>query len=282
MEVYPMHMPCHKGGRYRLIQDVYPLDVTEVPGTDHLYQSTGILKSSMDYLAEVYGARRTVFLVNGSTVGILSAMGGICEEGDEVLVARNCHQSVYNGVTLFKLKPSYIYPKMTQFGLIGGIDPHEVKALLISNPRISTFIMTSPTYDGFISDIQAIAEICHHYNVLLIVDEAHGAHLPFSKALPASAIELGADVIVHSMHKTLPTFTQSALLHMNLSEDLEAKVMKRLQMLQTSSPSYIMMAQMDQCVQELFQQERVWISHLKTIDAVHNKLKNLKHIRDIK
>jgi len=280
-KVYPMHMPGHKGGRYRFVEDAYAIDVTEVPGTDHLYQASGILKDSMDAIAKLYGTKKTIFLVNGSTVGILSAIGGIHEAEDTVLVARNCHQSVYHGITLFKLKPMYIYPEVTQFGLVGGIDPRKVEEALIANPKIMSFIMTSPTYEGFISDIEAITHICHRYNVLLIVDEAHGAHLPFSKNLPDSALNLGADVVIHSMHKTLPTFTQSALMHLNLEKETERKVLKMLQMLQTSSPSYVMMAQMDLCIRQLMHREKLWTNHLKTIEKVHNSLSKMKSIRSL-
>jgi len=277
-KVYPMHMPGHKGGRYRFIEDAYTIDVTEVPGTDHLYQASGILKDSMDHIAKMYGTKKTIFLVNGSTIGILSAIGGIHEAGDTVLVARNCHQSVYHGITLFKLRPLYIYPEVTHFGLVGGIDPRKVEEALIANPQILSLIMTSPTYEGFISDIETIAKICHRYNVLLIVDEAHGAHLPFSKNLPDSATALGA---IHSMHKTLPTFTQSALMHLNLEKETERKVLKMLQMLQTSSPSYVMMAQMDLCIRQLMHQEKMWISHLNNLKKVHNNLNKMKSIKTL-
>ncbi|PKM57699.1 MAG: hypothetical protein CVU98_04775 [Firmicutes bacterium HGW-Firmicutes-3] len=280
-KVYPMHMPGHKGGRYRFIEDAYTIDVTEVPGTDHLYQASGILKESMDHIGKMYGTKKTIFLVNGSTMGILCAIGGIHEADDTVLVARNCHQSVYHGITLFKLKPLYIYPEITQFGLVGGIDPRKVEEALIANPKILSFIMTSPTYEGFISDIEAISKICHRYNVMLVVDEAHGAHLPFSKYLPDSAVNLGADIVIHSMHKTLPTFTQSALMHLNLEKETERKVLKMLQMLQTSSPSYVMMAQMDLCIRQLMHQEKLWISHLNTLKKVHNNLNKLKNIKSL-
>lgn len=280
-KVYPMHMPGHKGGRYRFIEDAYTIDVTEVPGTDHLYQASGILKESMDHIAKMYGTKKSIFLVNGSTMGIISVIGGIHEAEDTVLVARNCHQSVYHGITLFKLKPLYIYPEVTQFGLVGGIDPRKVEEALIANPKILSFIMTSPTYEGFISDVETIAKICHRYNVMLIVDEAHGAHLPFSKSLPYSAVNLGADIVIHSMHKTLPTFTQSALLHLNLEKETERKVLKMLQMLQTSSPSYVMMAQMDMCIRQLMHQEKLWTSHLKNLEKVNNSLIKMKSIRSL-
>lgn len=275
-EVYPMHMPGHKGGRYKLIEDLYKIDVTEVPDTDHLYNPKGILKESMEKLADFYGTKRSVYLVNGSTVGVLSAIGGITNEGDEILIARNCHQSVYNALTLYDLIPKYIYPKMSQWGLVGGIDPKDLSKELSENPKIVAFVMTSPTYEGFISDISGIQKICRRYNVVLIVDEAHGAHLPMTDQLPISAVECGADIVIHSMHKTLPTFTGSGLMHMNLPPDMEARVLHQLQILQTSSPSYVMMAQMDACVEQLGHKEDLWKRLLEDITFVEKKARKLK------
>ena len=280
-DIYPMHMPGHKGGRYRLLKDFYQLDVTEVPGTDHLYQANSILKESMDRMSDFYGTTKTVFLVNGSTVGILSAMGGLHVAGDEILIARNCHQSVYNGLSLYGLKPIYVYPRMTEHGLIGGIDPEEVRKILEANPRIVSFVMTSPTYDGFLSDIKAIHGVCRRYNVLLIVDEAHGAHLPYSKQLPPSALEWGAEVVVHSLHKTMPAITGVGLLHLNLPKSDEAAVVNELALLQTSSPSYIMMANADACVQNLGKKQDLWTDLLKEIKELNQRLDKMKKLRPI-
>lgn len=277
-EVYPMHMPGHKGGKHKLFKDLYEVDVTEVPGTDHLYDADGILKDSMDRLAEFYGSKKSIYLVGGSTVGLLSAIGGVLHRGDELLIARNCHQSVYNALTLYDVKPYYIYPKMSQWGLTGGIDPDELSKLLKDNPKIMAFVMTSPTYDGFISHIEKIQMICRRYNVILIVDEAHGAHLPFSDQLPKAASQFGVDIVVQSMHKTLPTFTGSGIMHLNLPEDLEDRVLTQLQRLQTSSPSYIMMAQMDACVELLGSNEDLWKSFLNTIEDVQKQGRKLKKL----
>ena len=277
-EVYPMHMPGHKGGRYRLIDDLYKVDVTEVPETDHLYQPEGILAESLAGLSEFYGTKKSVYLVNGSTVGILSAIGGLHQENDEILIARNCHQSVYNAVAMYHLQPKYIFPKMTQWGITGGIDPEDVKQVLAANPRIVSFVITSPTYDGFLSDIGRIKAICKRYNVLLVVDEAHGSHLPFSNGFPASAIEQGADVVIHSLHKTMPVVTGAGMLHLNLPVEEEKAIMSFLGKLQTSSPSYIMMAQMDACIKELGNNEKLWKELVGNIEAVNKSLKKMKKL----
>lgn len=277
-EVYPMHMPGHKAGRYKLIDDLYKVDVTEVPETDHLYDADGVLADSLARLADFYGSNKSIYLVNGSTVGILSAIGGLHQQGDEILIARNCHHSVYNAVIMNALHPKYVYPKMTQWGLLGGIDPEEVRKALADNPKIVSFVMTSPTYDGFISDVEKIKEICDRYNVTLIVDEAHGAHLPYSDLLPPSALAAKAGVVIHSAHKTLPVVTGASLLHLNLPQDQEAAVLKMLSRLQTSSPSYIMMAQMDACVQKLGNNDQLWIDYLDNIEALDKVLKKMKKL----
>lgn len=277
-DIYPMHMPGHKGGRYKLMDELYKVDVTEVPGTDHLYNAVDVLAESMAAVEAFYGAKRSIYLVGGSTVGILSAIGGVHDRGDQILLARNCHQSVYNAVSLYGLDPVYIYPKMTQWGLLGGIDPEEVRLSLAANPEVVAFVMTSPTYDGFISNIPAIKEICDRYNVVLIVDEAHGGHLPYSDLLPASALDADAHIVVHSLHKTLPVITGGGMLHMNLAQDLEDKVLKELARLQTSSPSYIMMAMMDACVDQLGKDKKVWSDLLKAIDKMTLSLKKMKKL----
>ncbi len=279
--VYPMHMPGHKGGRMRLVEDFYQVDVTEVPDTDHLYQAEGILAESMKGLSDFYHTKKSIYLVNGTTVGILSALGGLHQQGDQVLVARNCHHSVYSGLALFNLAPIYIYPEMTQWGLVGGILPEKVKEILAANPKVVSFIMTSPTYDGFISDIKSIREICHRYNVTLIVDEAHGAHLPYSDALPESAIDCGSDIVLHSVHKTLPAVTGASLMHLNLPKDQEEKVLKTLGRLQTSSPSYIMMANMDACVQVLAKDKKLWKNLLANIGSLDKSLKAMKYLKTV-
>lgn len=277
-EIYPMHMPGHKGGRYRLVEDFYQVDVTEVPGTDHLYNPTGVLRDSMSQAEAFYKAKKSVYLVNGSTVGILSAVGGTTVKGDHILIARNCHQSVYNAVSLYELNPLYIYPKMTQWGLLGGIAPKEVESLLAANPKVVAFVMTSPTYEGFISDIPAIKEICDRYNVVLIVDEAHGAHLPYSPKLPPSALAAEAHVVIHSLHKTLPVVTGGAMMHLNLPPDMEASVLRTLARLQTSSPSYIMMANMDACMKKLGNNDGAWDRLLEDIHKMTLTLKKMKKL----
>lgn len=218
-DYYAFHMPGHK--RNLDLMDgtsPYRIDITEIDGFDDLHHAEGILKEAQERAAEVYHADETHFLVNGSTVGILSAILGTTEKGDSILVARNCHKSVYHAIYLNELDPVYLYPKFdTELGLSTEIDAEDVQKALEEHPKIRAVMIVSPTYDGVVSDIEKIAEIVHEAGCLLIVDEAHGAHFGFDPYFPESANMYGADLVINSLHKTLPALTQTALLHVNRS-----------------------------------------------------------------
>lgn len=194
----------------------YLIDITEIDGFDDLHHAEGILKEAQERAAKVYHASETHFLINGSTAGIISAILGTTEKGDSILVARNCHKSVYHAIYLNELDPVYIYPKFdTEQGLSTEIDAEDVQKALEEHPKIRAVMIVSPTYDGVVSDIEKIAEIVHEAGCLLIVDEAHGAHFGFDPYFPESANMYGADLVINSLHKTLPALTQTALLHVN-------------------------------------------------------------------
>jgi len=211
-DYYPFHMPGHKRQR---LGDFRPeeIDITEIEGFDNLHHAEGILKEGQERLALLFGADESFYLVNGSTAGLLSAICGCIRKGDRILIGRNCHKAVYHAVYLMEAKVEYLYPEPTKFGIQGSIAPEQVKQQLEKFPDTRAVVITSPTYDGIVSDIRAIADIVHGYGILLIVDEAHGAHFGFSEGFPQKAIALGADLCVESLHKTLPSYTQTAALH---------------------------------------------------------------------
>lgn len=229
----PMHMP---GGKRRFPSELpYRLDVTEVQGLDDLHQPTGILAEMQTRAARLWGAERSFVLVNGSTCGLLAAVRAT---GDgAILLARNCHKSVYNAVELCRRPARYLLPEN------GEITPQSVAQALQDHPEITAAVITSPTYEGVISDIAAIAQICRAHGVTLIVDEAHGAHLGF--CFGESAVTLGADIVVQSLHKTLPALTQTAILHCR--ERFSQAVARELAVFESSSPSYILLASADEC-----------------------------------
>ena len=215
-DFYGMHMPGHKRNRGLIRNRIpYELDITEIDGFDDLHHAEGILKEAEARAAWLYKADRTHFLVNGSTVGILSAILGSTKKGDKILVARNCHKSVYHGIYLNELEPVYIYPAYEKSGINGEISPDEVEKILERERGIRAVMIVSPTYDGVVSDVREIARIVHRYGIPLIVDEAHGAHFGFHPYFPENANTKGADVVIHSVHKTLPALTQTALIHLN-------------------------------------------------------------------
>ncbi|MDD6201442.1 MAG: aminotransferase class I/II-fold pyridoxal phosphate-dependent enzyme [Lachnospiraceae bacterium] len=281
-EEYPFHMPGHKRNMPEsYLRQAYNIDITEIEGYDNLYEADGILKEAQEYAANVFGADKTKFLVNGSTVGILSAIAGCVTKGDHVLMARNCHKAVYHAVELWELHPVYLFPPlMEEWDIAGGICPQEVETKLGQFPDIKAVIITSPTYEGIPSDIEKIARIVHKKGIPLIVDEAHGAHFSFHPRFPQSAIYKGADVVVQSLHKTLPSFTQTALLHLRKGIVSFSEIEKYLSYYQTSSPSYLFMAGMDECIHLLHDKgSTLWDDFFIIRDEFYENTSKMKHIR---
>ena len=279
-DYYPMHMPGHKRNT-NLMQMVnpYAIDITEIEGFDNLHHAEGILKKLSDRISQLYGAERSFPLVNGSTAGILAGISAATKRGDKVLIARNSHKSVYHAMVLKGLKPIYCYPQQTdETSVNGGILALEIEAALITNKNIKLVVITSPTYEGIVSDIRAIAETAHQHGALLLVDEAHGAHFGFHEGFPISAVGLGADLVIQSFHKTLPCFTQTAVLHSNRRE-VNHKIEQYLAIYQSSSPSYLLMAGIDRLISLLEDSAKVlfeaYYERLKGFYLTLGELKNL-------
>ena len=275
-DIYPFHMPGHK----RHMQeeaDPYAIDITEIDGFDNLHDAEEILAEAQQRAAVLYGAKKSYYLINGSTCGILSAVSATTRRNGTILMARNCHKAVYHAAYLRNLTTRYLYPVITRFGIQGVITPESVEAALREDAMIQAVILTSPTYDGVVSDIRSIAEITHRYQVPLIVDEAHGAHFGFDPYFPETGVRLGADLVIQSMHKTLPSMTQTALLHV-CSDRIDTRVLERfLNIYETSSPSYVLMAGMDRCIRLLMERGKElfsdYVVQLKTfyqnVDKLH-------------
>ena len=255
-DFYPYHMPGHKrnpaGGE---MADYHKIDITEIDGFDNLHQAEGILKEAQLRANRLYGADETFFLINGSTCGVLAAIMAAARPFDEILLARNCHKSVYHAAILHGLIARYYYPKMiSEYDICDGVSAEEIRSLLDTYPEVKAVVITSPTYEGVLSDIPGIAAVVHERGKILIVDEAHGSHFGLSSHLPQGAIAGGADLVIHSLHKTLPAMTQTALLHVNGDRVDRKKLRGYLSMLQSSSPSYVLMASMDACMKFLEEQ----------------------------
>ena len=274
--VYPFNMPGHKNNG-DFFDSIFPtIDVTELDWSDDLYNADGVLLRSMERAARVFGAKRTIFLTGGSTAGILAAVISCAREGEKILVARNCHRSVYSGLIFSGAAPVYVYPEIHSCGAAGGIDVKQIAETVEKNPGIKAAILTSPTYDGFVSDIKKISAVLREKNIILIVDEAHGAHFKFHNEFPETALENGADIVVQSLHKTLPALGQSALLHAGagLSDEICLKMMKTLATVQTSSPSYLIMGLIDRLAGFLETGELDFGGYVKRLLSLRERIKN--------
>ena len=252
-DFYPCHMPGHKRNMASgEMADFYRIDITEIDRFDDLHHAEGILRKAQERANRLYGAEETFFLVNGSTCGVLAAILAVTEPGEEILIARNCHKSVYHAAILQSLSVHYYQPQTIQeYDICDGVCAEEIEQLLDQYPGVQAVVITSPTYEGILSDIAGIARVVHKQGKVLIVDEAHGAHLGLAKNLPEGAVAQGADLVIHSLHKTLPAMTQTALLHVNGDSVDRERLRRYLTMLQSSSPSYVLMASMDACVRFL-------------------------------
>lgn len=286
-DFYPFHMPGHKRQISEKFAADFPnpfsIDITEIDGFDNLHHPEGILKESMEWASGIYGSDRTYYLVNGSSCGILSAISGTVSNGGTILMSRNCHKSAYHGVFLNQLKSEYIYPQIIpEFGLQGGLLPENIEELLIKNPKIQAVLVVSPTYEGIVSDIGAIAKVVHRFHLPLIVDEAHGAHFPYGRGsgFPASALEKGADVVIQSLHKTLPSFTQTALMHVKEGYVDVEKLDRYVHMYQTSSPSYVFMAGIENCIRYMSEEGKPQMELFQTrLEKVRSRLASMKRLQ---
>lgn len=279
-DVCPMHMPGHKradmGGGLP-----WALDITEIDGFDNLHDAQGILKAGMDRAARLYGSRRAFFLVGGSTCGILAGILAATRPGDTVLLPRGCHKSVYHALELRDLKPVYLpVPVDDAFGASGSLRPETVAAALAAHPEARLVIVTSPTYEGVVSDVAAITALAHEAGVPVLVDEAHGAHLGLAPWLPAGAVAAGADIVIQSAHKTLPSLTQTALAHWSSDLVPEAEFARQLAIFQTSSPSYLLMGSLDHCYALLEARgAALWEEYRENLEVFGRRTAALRQLR---
>ena len=284
-DVYPFHMPGHKRrlsvGPAAHFPNPYGMDITEIEGFDNLHHAKGIIRDSMEWAASVYGADKTYYLVNGSSGGILSAVSAAAGTSGTILMSRNCHKAVYHGVFLNRIKSRYVYPQfMPEYGVQCGLSPLDIEKMLKRYGDISAVLVVSPTYDGIVSDIGAIGEICHRHGVPLIVDEAHGAHFRYSDVFPVSALDRGADVVIQSVHKTLPCFTQSAILHIREGYVDRERIEWFLQIYQSSSPSYVLMAGIEQGIRWMNEEGRERMREFSgDLVEMRRELHGMRHLR---
>lgn len=278
---YQFHIPGHTKGQgvYSDFKKIIGKKALVVDTTDEfdnlgtLNPATGPVKKAEKLAAKAFGAKKTFFLLNGSTIGNLAIAMGLTKKNQKIITNRNCHRSVLTGMIISGAQPLWLVPKkLEQWGIWGSILPEDVEKLLEENNDAAMVWITNPTYEGVVSDVKSISEICKKYNVPLIVDEAHGCLWRFNKHLPASSLDLGADAVVHSLHKTGGSMSQSSMLHIGQNSKLDIfKIEKALKLLHTTSPSIMLLASLDA--------SRAYLESAKGKKQIENAVKNAKYLR---
>ena len=257
----------------------FTCDYSEIEGFDNLSNPIGIIRTSQVEAARIYGAKSTFFLTNGSTSGIIASMFALLNRCDKVLIARNCHKSVYNGLVLTGAVPLWLMPNYNkEWGIYETISLDLLEETLARNKDIKAFIMTNPSYEGVMSDIYRVSSICKKYNVKLIVDEAHGALWNYHKALGTPALMQGADIVVQSLHKTAGALNPAALLHIGVDSDIEPKnIQKALNLITTTSPSYPLLVNIESTINYLSSQN----GQIKLQELVKNVNRTIRFLKSI-
>ncbi|WP_235857690.1 aminotransferase class I/II-fold pyridoxal phosphate-dependent enzyme [Paenibacillus albiflavus] len=283
------HVPGHKFGRglkqeeevYTYYHHIMSIDGTEIAGFDDLHHPEGVIQEAQELAAECFGAEQTWFLVGGSTAGNLAMIQALCDRDDILIVQRNVHKSVIHGLMLAGARAVFISPKVDQeSGIAAGVRPQDVEEALKKYPDAKGVLLTNPNYYGMGIDLERIAAIAHQYDKPLLVDEAHGAHYGFHVRLPQSALACGADLVVQSTHKMLSAMTMSAMLHVQGNRIDRGAVHKYLAMLQSSSPSYPLMASLDLARYELDTDgHRLIEQGLAVVEHFHSLMEHLPEYR---
>lgn len=278
-------MPGHKMGKAFttvpegkvILDNLLKFDVTEVEGLDNLHNPRGVLKEAQELLSNYYKSKKSYFLINGSTSGNLAMIFSTFEEGDKIIVERNCHRSIYNGIIMRKLTPIYIKSKVSSiYDAPFSIDKEHLFNLIKSNRDAKGIVLTYPNYYGICTDLKAIINQAKKYGMKVLIDSAHGAHFGAIREIPENPIELGADMVVQSAHKTLPSLTQTSYLHVSDNVDLE-RVDFYVSSFLSTSPSYMFMASMD--FARFFMEsygEKVYRSLLQICDRYREKIDALE------
>ncbi|MCG3203372.1 MAG: Arginine decarboxylase [Elusimicrobia bacterium] len=285
-KVISFHTPGHKNGKgvdKKLAsftgRNLFSLDVTVFPEVDSLHDPTGPIKRAQTLMAKAYNAEQSFFLVNGSSVGNMAMIMAACRPGESLIISRNAHKSTLGGIVLSGVWPLWIQPTVDQnMDILFDSTPEQVEKTLKQFPEAKAVFVTSPTYNGVTTNLKKIAEICHARGKVLLVDEAHGAHLHFNRNLPPDAIESGADMAVQSTHKTLAAISQGSVLHFN-SKILDVSRVKRIiSMLQTTSPNYLTLASLDLARWQMVDQgEKILDKLIQNVERARTSINHLKH-----
>lgn len=278
-DIYPFHMPGHKR-QICLKEEAYRMDITEIHGFDNLAEPEDELQEVIHRLEKLYHSKKSFLLVNGSTCGNLAAVFSVTNPGDEIIIGRNCHKSVYHAAEIRQLKVHYLTPAISDIGLILGTPIEEYKNVIESHPKAKALIVTSPTYEGRVEPIEDIVRLAHEKGMTVIVDAAHGAHLGFGEDFPSSPLKQGADMVIMSLHKTLPAMTQTAILHIHPQASVQTqRIQRQVNIFQTSSPSYVLMSSVCQCIRFLEEQKEAFLIYQERLRRFYQDCSRLKHLR---
>lgn len=251
--VIPFHTPGHKQGKGMhprleniLGRQTLALDLAIMPEMDDLHEPHGCIKAAQDLAAELYGADHSFFVVNGTTGGIYAMILTIAGPRDKIIVPRNAHRSIIGGIILSGAVPVFMHPEVDlDLGLTMGVTPDTVEQALHQHPDAKGVLIINPTYYGVATDLKQIVDIVHKRNIPVVVDEAHGPHLHFSERLPLQALDAGADICAQSTHKIIGALTQCSMVHCREGRINVPRLKAMLQLVQSTSPNYIMMASLD-------------------------------------
>lgn len=267
----PFHMPGHKRNVSLLGSKLpYDIDITEIDGFDNLHCPSGVIKEIEKKTQRFYNSDNSFILVNGSTAGILAGVCSALKRGDKVLLSRNSHKSVYNAVELAGADAEYIVPDTDEYGIYKPVDISELELKISEvNPRL--IIITSPTYEGVKSDIRKICETAHKRSIPVMVDAAHGADYTDEANV--------ADITIMSLHKTLPALTQCAVAHINGSLISAEEFRIKLSVFETSSPSYVLMASVEECLDFVEKNNFLYQRLIDERKKLFDSLRALKRLR---
>lgn len=255
----PFHTPGHKAGRgaAQLLREAWgeamlQADLPELPELDNLFAPSGVIAEAEALAAEAFGAEQTWFLANGSTAGVIAAILATCGPGDAIVLPRTVHQSVISGLVLSGARPVFVAPAYDpRSNLVGGLTALAVAEALATHREIKAVLLVSPSYEGICGETEAIAQLCHHHKIPLLVDEAHGPHFGFHPNLPPRALSLGADLAVQSTHKVLSALTQAAMVHVQGQRIDPHRLSQALALVQSTSPNYLLLASLDVARQQM-------------------------------
>ena len=265
----PFYCPGHKRGRgawqpfIDLIgKQALQADLPELPALDNLFAPAGAIAAAQALAAEVFGADRSWFLANGTSCGVIAAILATCRDGEKIVLPRNCHQSAISGLILSGAIPVFVSPAYDPArDLSYGVTPEAIAAALEAHPDAKAVMLVSPTYQGICADLEEIAKLAHTRGIPLLVDAAHGGHFAFHPELPPTALSLGADLSVQSLHKTAGAMTQASILHLRGDRIVPEKIDRALQMVQSTSPNYLLLASLDAARQQLALEGKALLGH---------------------